>query len=81
MISKLKSECGCQFTSKLEGMFKDMTVSNTLNEEFKIHLADMGRLQLKQSRTVVCPIRCIVKFPPLIQIFNFSREEFEWRRS
>ena len=22
MISKLKSECGCQFTSKLEGMFK-----------------------------------------------------------
>merc|ERR1712203_1069110 len=24
MISKLKSECGCQFTSKLEGMFKDM---------------------------------------------------------
>ncbi|XP_071084528.1 cullin-3-A-like [Haliotis cracherodii] len=35
MISKLKTECGCQFTSKLEGMFKDMTVSNTINEEFK----------------------------------------------
>ncbi|KAL1458052.1 hypothetical protein WDU94_008227, partial [Cyamophila willieti] len=35
MISKLKTECGCQFTSKLEGMFKDMTVSNTLMEEFK----------------------------------------------
>jgi len=35
MISKLKSECGCQFTSKLEGMFKDMTISNTVNEEFK----------------------------------------------
>ena len=28
MISKLKTECGCQFTSKLEGMFKDMTLSN-----------------------------------------------------
>lgn len=38
MISKLKSECGCQFTSKLEGMFKDMTVSNTLNDEFKTYL-------------------------------------------
>ena len=34
MISKLKTECGCQFTSKLEGMFKDMAVSNTLMEEF-----------------------------------------------
>jgi cullin 3 len=38
MISKLKSECGCQFTSKLEGMFKDMTLSNTVNEEFKNYL-------------------------------------------
>lgn len=35
MISKLKTECGCQFTSKLEGMFKDMTVSNGYMEEFR----------------------------------------------
>ncbi|KAI0215942.1 Cullin-3-A [Lamellibrachia satsuma] len=39
MISKLKTECGCQFTSKLEGMFKDMTVSNSTMEEFKSHIA------------------------------------------
>ncbi|CAH1995176.1 unnamed protein product [Acanthoscelides obtectus] len=38
MISKLKTECGCQFTSKLEGMFKDMTVSNTIMDEFKEHV-------------------------------------------
>ena len=71
VFSKLKSECGCQFTSKLEGMFKvgqskrfldshycssifdkhncdqkfhiffpfqDMTLSNTVNEEFRVHL-------------------------------------------
>ncbi|ESN98219.1 hypothetical protein HELRODRAFT_84693 [Helobdella robusta] len=38
MISKLKTECGCQFTSKLEGMFKDMTVSNTIMEEFRQHV-------------------------------------------
>ncbi|XP_074657662.1 cullin-3-A-like [Tubulanus polymorphus] len=38
MISKLKTECGCQFTSKLEGMFKDMTVSNSTMEEFKEHV-------------------------------------------
>lgn len=35
MISKLKTECGCQFTSKLEGMFKDMAISNSTMEEFK----------------------------------------------
>lgn len=34
MISKLKTECGCQFTSKLEGMFKDIAISKTTMEEF-----------------------------------------------
>ncbi|XP_071034184.1 cullin-3-A [Parasteatoda tepidariorum] len=42
MISKLKTECGCQFTSKLEGMFKDMSVSNTMMEEFKTHISTSG---------------------------------------
>lgn len=42
MISKLKTECGCQFTSKLEGMFKDMSVSNTMMEEFKAHVQSSG---------------------------------------
>ncbi|KAG8183868.1 hypothetical protein JTE90_005332 [Oedothorax gibbosus] len=42
MISKLKTECGCQFTSKLEGMFKDMSVSNTMMEEFKTHVSSSG---------------------------------------
>lgn len=37
MISKLKTECGCQFTSKLEGMFKDMAISNSTMDEFKVH--------------------------------------------
>lgn len=38
MISKLKTECGCQFTSKLEGMFKDISVATTMMEEFKQHV-------------------------------------------
>ncbi|XP_076339950.1 cullin-3-A-like [Tachypleus tridentatus] len=42
MISKLKTECGCQFTSKLEGMFKDMSVSNTMMEEFKNRVQTCG---------------------------------------
>merc|ERR1719495_1982913 len=40
MIAKLKNECGCQFTSKLEGMFKDMQVSASTNEEFKKYVLD-----------------------------------------
>ncbi|XP_034942541.1 cullin-3 isoform X1 [Chelonus insularis] len=42
MISKLKTECGCQFTSKLEGMFKDITISNTIMDEFKDHVQASG---------------------------------------
>ncbi|XP_071582811.1 cullin-3-like isoform X2 [Temnothorax nylanderi] len=42
MISKLKTECGCQFTSKLKGMFKDITVSNTIMDEFKDHVLTSG---------------------------------------
>lgn len=38
----IQTECGCQFTSKLEGMFKDMTVSNTIMEEFKEHVTTSG---------------------------------------
>uniref|UniRef100_A0A8C6TYB5 Cullin 3 n=1 Tax=Neogobius melanostomus TaxID=47308 RepID=A0A8C6TYB5_9GOBI len=38
MISKLKTECGCQFTSKLEGMFRDMSISNTTMDEFRQHI-------------------------------------------
>lgn len=33
-----QTECGCQFTSKLEGMFRDMSISNTTMDEFRHHL-------------------------------------------
>ena len=35
MLSKLKQECGGGFTSKLEGMFKDMELSKDVNNAFK----------------------------------------------
>ncbi|KAF1317887.1 Cullin family protein, partial [Globisporangium splendens] len=35
VISKLKAECGYQFTSRLEGMFKDMSISKDLMELFR----------------------------------------------
>ena len=35
MLSKLKQECGGGFTSKLEGMFKDMELSRDINIAFR----------------------------------------------
>jgi hypothetical protein len=35
MLSKLKEECGANFTSKLEGMFKDMEISRELMVTYK----------------------------------------------
>jgi cullin 3 len=37
MVSLLKSECGYQFTSKLEGMFNDMWISRDTREAYNIH--------------------------------------------
>ncbi|KAF3941561.1 Cullin-3-A [Dactylella cylindrospora] len=42
MISKFKVEVGFSFTSKMEGMFKDMNVSQDLTSEYKKHLANIG---------------------------------------
>jgi cullin 3 len=41
MIAKLKTECGYQFTSKLEGMFTDMKLSADTMDNFKQHLRSM----------------------------------------
>merc|ERR1719402_2048771 len=47
MLSKLKAECGAGFTSKLEGMFKDMELSRNVNVAFKQH---MQHLQTEGDR-------------------------------
>ncbi|KAJ3034571.1 hypothetical protein HDV00_004934 [Rhizophlyctis rosea] len=39
MIAKLKTECGYQFTTKLEGMFNDMRLSNDTMSDFRDHLS------------------------------------------
>lgn len=46
MLSKLKQECGGGFTSKLEGMFKDMELSRDINIAFKQHVAVLDRREL-----------------------------------
>ena len=36
MIAKFKAECGYQFTTKLEGMFQDMGISKSVQDEFRL---------------------------------------------
>lgn len=38
MIAKMKNECGASFTTKLEGMFKDVELSRDLQSEFASHI-------------------------------------------
>ncbi|KAF9951080.1 Cullin-2 [Mortierella alpina] len=42
MISRLKSACGVEYTSKLQRMFTDMTISSDLNAGFKEWLQSNG---------------------------------------
>ncbi|KAG8098474.1 hypothetical protein GUJ93_ZPchr0013g35868 [Zizania palustris] len=68
MITKLKTECGSQFTNKLEGMFKDIGLSKEINESFKqssqartklpsgiemsVHVLTTGFLDIKDSTSI-----------------------------
>ncbi|KAJ8306967.1 hypothetical protein KUTeg_015051 [Tegillarca granosa] len=46
MISKLKQACGFEYTSKLQRMFQDISVSKELNDQFKEHLKKSTEDQL-----------------------------------
>jgi cullin 3 len=47
MISKLKTECGYNFTAKLEGMFNDMKTSAQTIDGFKSHISSLPENPLK----------------------------------
>eukprot|EP00698_Gefionella_okellyi_P004130 TRINITY_DN13866_c0_g1_i1.p1 TRINITY_DN13866_c0_g1~~TRINITY_DN13866_c0_g1_i1.p1 ORF type:complete len:812 (+),score=199.83 TRINITY_DN13866_c0_g1_i1:196-2436(+) len=44
MITRLKTECGAGFTSKLEGMFKDIDLSHDIMTSFKQHARSQQKL-------------------------------------
>ena len=48
MISRMKLEIGNSFTTKLEGMFKDMTMSEDLTSGYRTHIQNLGDLDRKQ---------------------------------
>ncbi|RKF57871.1 Cullin-3 [Erysiphe neolycopersici] len=43
MISKMKQEIGNSFTTKLEGMFRDMTMSDELTSQYRVYIQDPGK--------------------------------------
>jgi cullin 3 len=49
MIAKLKTECGYQFTSKLEGMFTDMAMSKGTMEQFSEAQASAREMAAEMS--------------------------------
>jgi cullin 3 len=72
VISKLKAECGYQFTSKLEGMFKDMAMTKDLMDGFKKHnqimyvqVLTMGFWPTETNATAILPAEiraCVSRF-------------------
>jgi cullin 3 len=48
MISRMKLEIGNSFTTKLEGMFKDMTMSDDLTSGYRTHIQNLGDMDRKQ---------------------------------
>lgn len=52
MLSKLKQECGGGFTSKLEGMFKDMELSKDINVAFRQYVEHVHKELLTIDLTV-----------------------------
>ncbi|KAI9170220.1 hypothetical protein LWI28_024686 [Acer negundo] len=58
LIVKLKTECGYQFTSKLEGMFTDMKTSQDTIQDFYAHHPELG-----DSRTLVVQVLTTGSWP------------------
>lgn len=65
MLSKLKQECGAAFTSKLEGMFKDMEISKELMTAFKNHLAHVKIPQNMDLTVNVLTMGYWPTYPPI----------------
>lgn len=53
MISKIKAECGSQFTTKLEGMFKDVDLSKEISSSFKSNTSQSSLQGVDPSVTVL----------------------------
>lgn len=72
MLLKLKTECGYQFTSKLESMFNDIKISRDMMGDFKEYL-QAGRIQMPVDMSV--QVLTIGSWPTQsAQVCNLPRE-------
>lgn len=81
IISKLKTECGSQYTSKLEGMFNDISLSNAIMNSFKqcdVPTSYVGSIDLtvRVLTTRFWPLpnvtpKCILPRKPLVAYEEF----------
>lgn len=75
MLIKLKVECGGLFTSKLEGMFKDMEINKDLNVEFKQYLANINDDGLSSGIEVTINVITAGTWPSSIPMEIFMPKE------
>lgn len=72
MLSKLKQECGGGFTSKLEGMFKDMELSKDINIAFKQVSKIIIRVLQKNFIYIYIHINFNLQFVNLLRISHLN---------
>ena len=74
-IIHFQTECGCQFTSKLEGMFKDISISNSTMEKFRDHVQSSSVRILSIN---VC--KCIVDVVEFVRFLIITLMTFTMRQ-
>jgi cullin 3 len=86
MIGKLKAEQGNQFTSKLDGMFNDMSLSKELMADFKksVHVASCPleiEVQMLTSGFWPMPARPSIRLPQVVTVCSEVFSTFYAERS
>lgn len=79
MISRMKIELGNNFTSKLEAMFKDMTISEELTSGFKAYVANLGDPDPKRIELTVNVLTSMTW--PLESMGSGSNEDVDGKRT
>ncbi|KAL1640121.1 hypothetical protein SLS58_007235 [Diplodia intermedia] len=79
MISRMKIELGNNFTSKLEAMFKDMTISEELTSGFKVYVANLGDPDPRRIELTVNVLTSMTW--PLESMGSGSNEDLDGKRT
>ena len=74
MVLRMKSEMGNHFTSKFEGMFKDMQLSKDLTENYRDHINNLGDVDTKQVDLNIS-VLTTNNWPPEVMGRGASQEE------